>query len=72
MAVTKGQPPAQDWQCQHKFISSPERRLTASTKVGSLRLMSVTFIADSGVLFFILKYLAQRKSHLLDLSQKST
>jgi hypothetical protein len=72
MAVTNGQPPAQAWQCQHKLISSPERILTSSAKFLSLRLMFVTFIDESGGWFCIISILAQRKSRLLDLGQKST
>jgi hypothetical protein len=53
MALTNGQPLAQDWQCQHKLISTPQRRFTSAAKVESLWLMSISFGDESGVLSFM-------------------
>ena len=53
MALTNGHPPAQLWQCQQRFISTPERCLTSAIKLESLWLILIRLSVDGFVDWFI-------------------
>ena len=71
MAHTNGQPPAQLWQCQHRSIFTPDRRLTSAAKRVSVRLKSMTSFTVDSVFIFMSFVLADRSRLALDLSQKA-